>query len=341
MKSLVSVEWNGIPCVCRCRHCLLSNGERTAPKVSYQRAKAVAERFIWWSASQGDSGIPIRFGIGSSYETDSETLIDYTSFRQANNMDGWDYLPLNGLRKRSREDIRRYLLPIRDAGLRVVNLSFHGCRESHDSFAGRSVDFDYLITMAEVMAELGIERSEMILLRRSVMTELPSLLKALDALPGTKQRIGGIQDYLGRAVRLEDERLFADDLGRVPEALLSTLNCGRYRTESEWLETIRAGAVPEPKWCLYVVGISDENINYLESSDCSDILQGITDDEAAIKASSPLLIELCATYGDTNNRRLYTFRDMESRLRGRYYEDTSPEVLPVWFDPSSSRIRMY
>lgn len=340
IKPFVSVEWYGLACANRCLHCYLHAGQRASVSVSYDRAKAIAERFLAWAQATQDQRIRVGFCIGCSYETQLPMLIDYVSFRRDNRMDGWDYLPMNGLRLRTQEELLHVLGSLQSAGLRMANLTFYGARGSHDVFARRGGDFDYLLLIAQVIAELGLARSETILLRKSTLPELPELLRMLDAIPGLEQRAPSMCDYLGRAADLEEERLELQDLKSLPAALRDSINPDRYRTEVSWIQSIMAGDVPAKTRLLYVVAVRDDNVDYLEREDCEFILRHLWQREQERRASAPSLINLAREYGDPVSQRLFAFRDLERKWLGTYYRRHKPDFLREWLDPSAPRIRL-
>jgi len=318
----------------------MSAGPRAPVSVSYERARHIAERFIAWAQGVPGCELRVEFGIGFSYDIELPKLIDYISFRRDNDMGGWDYLPLNGLGLRTREELAHLLASLQSVGLRMANLSFYGTRESHDSFARRRGDFEYLLLMAQVMAELGLARSEFILVRKSALSELPRLLEILDAIPGREQRVPSLCDYLGRAANREEERLEEQDLQALPAALRDGIGRDHYRTEASWMQAILADELPPKSKLIYVIGVRDNNADYLENEACEEILRTWRERDDQRRASGPSLAQVAEQYGDPTGRRLYALRDLEWKWFGRAYAERGAEASQQWLDPSPPMMRL-
>lgn len=270
----VSIQWNGAPCACRCGHCFLRAGEWKPTRVPYQRARSIANRFAAWAQDAASSGVfAVELGVGASYDLPSDILCDFLRFHRERPTPLDMPILVNGLRFRTRAELTDFLLPLQRDGLKTVFLTFHGFRQSHDEFAGRQGDFDYLLMMAEVAAELGLRGDRAILIRKPTLHQLPRLLAALSAINGPAENYPDIYDYLGRAIVREDERPEGDDLQLVPAELREAINMARFRTEGEWVAAVVSGDVPPKSKMLYCLNVDEASVDSLESEPCEDILE--------------------------------------------------------------------
>ena len=102
----ISVNWFGVPCGCRCRHCLLRAGGRPSG-VSYEDAEAVARRFVAWRDEAGRSDLLVDFVVG--YPLDFPQVCDYVRFSRQLGVPGAGYLALNGMRMRTAGELLSFL----------------------------------------------------------------------------------------------------------------------------------------------------------------------------------------------------------------------------------------
>ncbi len=332
----VVFEWDGAPCGCRCRHCCLNSGAPAS--VPYERAKAVAERFLEWTREAGAEHLKMEFGAGFSYECALPQLVDYVSFRREHQMAGSDYLPLNGLRVRDQNELRQMLNALREAGIQTVNLSFYGFGENHDRFARREGDFAYLLLLAEVAEKCALNRSETIFLRKGALADLPQLLDTMDVIPGLVRREVCPWDYRGRAVNLEHDRPELSDVEALPDYIREAVNLKRYRTEGYWIDAILAGVIPPHSERIYFIAVRDDNIEYLEREPWERMLREMRAKDEARRQGEPRLADLARRYGDPGNIRLYALRDLEWKWLGEWYAQRDPAAAEEVFDPARSHV---
>lgn len=321
LDEYVSIEWHGAPCANRCRHCYLNAGERRVTSVSYKRAKGIAQRFCDWAKRFDEPGQHVNLTVGESLEHSPAILVDSMLFRRDHGMQGWDFLNVNGLRYRTRSELVSLYGSLKEAGARLVNLSWHGYADAHDDYAGRKGEFDYLLLMAEVIAELGLQRSDTVLLRKPILTDLAKLMDVLGSIASRGQLVPNMIDYLGRGESVEEERLEMHDLDSLPDELVSRINLSLYRTEASWIETILRDDLAPKTSITYFIAIDEDNIGYLEDEACDDILHGIRKNDEARRAGEPSLADLARTYGDPVGQKLYRLRDLERKWPELFWKD--------------------
>ena len=130
--------------------------------------------------------------------------------------------------------------------------------------------------------------------------------------------------YAGLATRYEDERLTEDDRDNLPEHInaLRSGKFGAWRSEREWipimLETANA-----PRRLVLKLDVDENNIDRLESAPCDEIFLQRERDYRDSYTAIPGLAELCHSYGDLSNRRVYMMsRDVEGRWLDLHQRET-------------------
>jgi len=255
-------------------------------------------------------------------------------------MPGWDYLPLNGLRFREWDQLQELFGSLADAGIRTVNLSFYGLAEHHDQWAGRRGDFDYLMRMAEVTADCGLNRSETLFLRKSTISDLPRLVEMLDGFPGLARRMIEPWDFRGRGTLVEDERPELRELNALPSHLREAVDTERYRTEASWIDAVLGGDIPGKTQRIYFVSVRDENVEYLESENCEAILGNLREHDQAGRRAEPSLTGLARRFGDPDSLKFYALRDLEWKWLSRYYREQGNGIVPDSLNRLRSRSRL-
>ena len=314
------IQWFGVPCLCRCRHCSLRNtGNVTA--VPFSRARALADRFVLWKREQGIADFSIDIIVG--YSCDHPELAKVVAFNAANGVTS-SFAPVKGTRFLSEHELRREFSRLRDIGISNVGLTFFGQRKRHDRFCGRKGDYDYTMKVAHLAAECGLERRESIILGCDAVSEVPELTGVLDDIPGTKGRDIGTWDYRGRAKLLEDERPTIGDVESLPTDLRQYLSPA-CTSEAEWIRRIGAGDYPRKKRRVYLITVSEETVSDLETRDCGRVLSDIRDTNEAFLRSIPSMYDLASLYGNATGEGYYRVRDLEWKWIDLYL-DAHPDV---------------
>ena len=321
----ILINWYGTPCYCRCRYCSLRSGERLS-RVPFERAEMIARKFIEWRDAQAAHDLAVEFVGGYSYELPwSAKSIEFGARH------GTQTAPVvltNGMRTRSDKEMVEMLRTFKDAGMTDVGVTFYGAGETHNRFAGRRGDFDYLLSMAHAAAECGMQRAEAIFVHAGDLGELPGLLTALDEIPGSKHRSICTWDYRGRAKSLEQERIRASEVEALPDDIKRFINLERYRSEAEWLERIAADAVPAKTQRWYFIPVWEDNVEELESSDCGEVIARVRQADDALNRAIPALPTLANLHGDKDGDRFYALRDLEWKWVDVYLDD-HPEIDPT------------
>ncbi len=224
------------------------------------------------------------------------------------------------------DELRDWLLQRKEVGLSRIIMSFAGMGKFHDTWVGRRGEYDFLLTMAKIAAELDMERFETIFLTKSTLPQLELLMNTLDGIPNLAERTVLPLLYRGRARNMEDERITQDMLEQCPERILKYLDLKDLATECEWITRLGDGyESPFAYRKSLIIRLREDNIDELETRTCDEILSDLTKRYDKVHAALPELNELAKTYGDVSNVRMYFIDDLERKWTQRYVQE-NPEI---------------
>lgn len=302
------------PCAHICRYCLISES-RKRTTLPFARFEQLVHRFHDWQQSTRRDNLQIGIFVGPSFDYDIEILQGVARLH-ARRGARFQTINLGGLRIRSGETLIEWLDERRAAGITGFHASLAGCGEVHDRWNGRAGDFDYQISILGLAGERGMVRREKLFLTQNTLPIFDRLLDILDGIPGEiGSRTASPFFYAGLAARYESERLTEDDRDRLPEriARLRAKRFDNWRSEREWIPIMLETAA-QPRKLLLKIDVDETSIDYLENASCEEIF---AEQERRYQESYrlvPALDELCARYGDPDNRKIYPIsRDVEGR----------------------------
>ncbi|HUB94293.1 MAG TPA: hypothetical protein VL993_00160 [Stellaceae bacterium] len=302
------------PCAHICRYCLISESRKRSA-LPFARFERLVHRFFDWKEQAGRDDLEIGTFVGPSFDYDVETLHGVGRLR-ARRGGRFQILNLGGIRMRRDEALVAWIEERQAAGITGFHASLAGCGETHDRWNGRAGDFDYQTTMLRLGGERGMAHRYRLFITQSTLPLFDRLLDILDTIPGdTGHRIATPFFYAGLARRYEDERITEDDRDALPGRVRS-LPLGKFRdwrSEREWIPIMMETA-DRPRRLILKLDVDETNIDRLEAMACEDIYAERERLYQESYVGVPPLEELCARYGDPENRRVYMLsRDVEGR----------------------------
>jgi hypothetical protein len=302
------------PCAHICRYCLISESRKRSA-LPFSRFEQLVHRFYDWKETSGRDDFQIGIFVGPSFDYDLETLQGVARLH-ARRGGKFQTVNLGGLRIRRGDDLIAWIEERRAAGVVGFHTSLAGCGETHDRWNGRAGDFDYQMTILRLAGERGMTRSERLFLTRNTLPIFERLLDILEALPGElRSRVASPFFYAGLATRYEDERLTEDDRDSLPPRIteLRPARFDKWLSEREWIPLMLETA-EKPRRLQLKLDVHESNIDYLESTPCEEIFTTRERQYQESYRNIPGLDELCARYGDRENRKIYMMsRDVEGR----------------------------
>jgi hypothetical protein len=311
------------PCAHICRYCLISESRKRSA-LPFSRFEQVVHRFYDWKQASGRNDFQIGIFVGPSFDYDLETLQGVARLH-ARRGGRFQILNLGGLRLRHGDDLIAWLEQRRAAGIAGFHASLAGSGETHDRWNGRAGDFDYQMTILRLAGERGMVRRERLFLTQNTLPVFDRLLDILDAIPGeVSSRVASPFFYAGLATRYEDERLTEDDRDNLPQRInqLRPARFDNWLSEREWMPVMLESA-NRPRRLLLKLDVDETNIDYLENASCEEIFAERERQYQESYRGVPALDELCARYGNPNNRKIYVMsRDVEGRWLDMHARET-------------------
>ncbi|MGH7064547.1 MAG: hypothetical protein ACREET_10740 [Stellaceae bacterium] len=302
------------PCAHICRYCLISESRKRST-LPFARFEQLVHRFHDWQQSTRHDDLQIGIFVGPSFDYDMETLQGVARLH-ARRGARFQTVNLGGLRIRSGAALIEWIEERRAAGITGFHTSLAGCGEIHDRWNGRAGDFDYQISILRLAGERGMVRREKLFLTQNTLPIFDRLLDILDGIPGEiGSRSASPFFYAGLATRYESERLTEDDRDRLPEPIdrLRPKRFGTWRSEREWIP-IMLETADQPRKLLLKIDVDETTIDYLENASCEEVFAERERQYQESYHLVPALDELCARYGDPENRKIYPIsRDVEGR----------------------------
>ena len=332
--SGIYIQWFGTPCHCRCRHCLLRSGEKLS-KVPFAKVRALAERFVRWRTQ---AGLEFSVDLVAGYQCDSPEYLECAQFNKQHGQSAWWFMPLNGTRIKDDAELEGFLSALKTQGITSIGLTFYGLGEDHDRWAGRPGDFNYILRLARMSVDHGLDRQETVFLSQTGLGHMPELIGLLDSLSGNVGRSVCPWDFRGFGKRLESERILAKQVDGLPDEVKRHVNLDAYASEAEWIGRIATGSIPVKSRRLYMLSVWEENIRELEATECDRILENMRSKDDSLRQALPSLQELASLYGDKSEDRLYKLRDLQWKWTDAHIESHPGVDSSGLFDDLSSCI---
>ncbi|WP_036293151.1 hypothetical protein [Methylosinus sp. PW1] len=308
-RQAIHVHAKLFPCAHSCKYCLM--GDKTLARMDSARFSRVVERLLEWEEQNREAAsVGYVLNYTSDYDRATLELIQALDRRFPRRYPPLSGITLGGLRERSRDELREWLLERQAFGCKTVHASLAGVGAVHDHWNGRRGNFDLIMSTLEVAGALGMALGARLFVATSTLADLPALNARLDRLP---QNPGGWRYlcpffYFGWGVRHEDERIderTRDTLRKWLEALPEgSMRDEVWRSEREWIERIRSEEA-EPREFDLIINVDDDNIDALESMSGAAIVDDYRTRTRAAYAAIPSLAELCDRYGDRDGTKIY------------------------------------
>lgn len=296
-------------CAHSCKYCSMGNKRLT--RISNDRYASFIMRFLEWGEAKHMLPYPIEYTLNYSDDYDRATLEMLHMLKQRSDrkypLGG---ITLGGLRCRSNEELRAWLVERQSFGCETVHASFVGNRETHDYWNGRSGNFDFIMATLSLAGELGMALGARLFVIKSTLASLNDLSEKLDRLPQHNDNWRYAQPffYAGWASRFEEERIDEETRDSLPGWLAPLIQNGAqrdiWRSEREWIAHIQ-NINEHPTEVNLILNLTDENIDRLERMSCEAIVAEYEQRTRAAYAAVPSFHELCDLYGDKGGRHIY------------------------------------
>lgn len=309
----IAIHANATSCAYHCRYCQLATSK---PKpVAFAHYEALVERFIEWRTTSGRTDFGLWPWYGNSYEHDLDTLAGMLSLSRRLGHEH-KVLLLGGIRHRSRSEMRDFLEVRRQLGIDTLVSTFSGYEECHDHWNNQRGNYRFQLDSLHLAAEMGMQLQQRMLLMRSSLPTLESVLADLDGIESRQFTRWAIpMFYSGRAQRLEDERLTEDDFGGLSPRLRACLREDwlNWKSERQWLAQVLAGT-DEVRRTSLTFAVTETSLDWAEHHSCEEILAHLEVQYRESVSRLPSTRELGKRYGDENSQRVYFNQVQMERL---------------------------
>lgn len=302
-----------IPCQCHCKYCLLSWKGSTSG-VPYLRSEDYARR-IYEEIKRDKKDLGFSFYCG--YSMEHPNIEQMLAFARETGSSAASFLQLNGMKMRDDRELGAYLKNLHNQGIRVIDLTFYGMGESHDRFAGRKGDFDYLLRIMKAANGAEIAVTADVALTSQNAPEMGELLSVLKTLSPEKISLF-VPHSEGRGRVLEPVRFSKAAFDSLDGEIQNMLNPRVFKTEAQWLSD--GDFQPYEKRVVTVV-LDQDNISFFEEKSLEEAISYVEQLDDDYYSHFPSLQELAARYGDPENTLFYRRRDLEMKYEKRFMED--------------------
>lgn len=318
-----------VRCYNHCKYCLLS-WDGKCLGIDYARSVEYARNFYnWIKSTHPDINFVYYFG----YSMDHPDLPEAIKFMQETNSPGGEFIQFDGMKMRIREELHELLGSIKELGIKLIDFTFYGTQEYHDRFAGRKGDFELMINSLEIALEKGLNVEVGIPITKENISQIDALIKML---PEDKIRIFLFTPHSGgRGVTLLDSKITIDDYESLSSTAKQYFNRNNNKTPSEWLDT----DLPVVKYRVLTLSLLPTNIEHLEELSFENTLNELERMDEAYYSIVPDFQSLLKIYADSNDRRLYSRKDLYLLYRRRYIADNKLTVVDMIDERFSGSLR--
>jgi len=285
-------------CRCLCRHCLLDS-RYCATGVEYERGEALAAR-VFAEIKAERPELSTLFYAG--YCMDLPQIGRYIRFT------GNAFLQCNGMGMKSEREAEEWMRAAKDAGARLLDMTFYGVGGQHDAFAGRKGDFEYLLLLIDCAHRAGLDVEASVALTRTNMEQMPKLYALLGA-HGVEKTHVFLSHAKGRGIDLTDERLTDEDFERLCPQAKEHFSKIPHKTEAEWIARATmapassSDALPRATDSNVTAGVTSASApssDALPRATDSNVTAGVTSASAPSSGAFPRATDSNVTAGVTS-----------------------------------------
>ena len=308
-----------VPCGCFCKHCLLSYDGKIVG-VDYYRGLNYAKGFNHWLKEfHKDINFTYYFG----YSMDTKNLIDSIDDLKELNSAMSSFLQLNGIKIRNKNELKDYLLDLKNHGIKLIDLTFYGIKETHDKFAGRKNDYEYLLSILDIANEIGLDTEVSIAITKENLNEIDLLVETLESKASNLFIF--IPHCYGRGIELLNSKITIDDYNHLSNTSKKYFNRNNFKTEEEWFKT-KLEIKYEKILCLSLL---KSNIEDLEKMNYSEIFQELEKMDNDFYSKIPTFELLLKLYHNYSNKCLYSKKDLYALYRKRYIKENKLAIEDI------------
>lgn len=309
-----------VPCENRCRYCLLSYDGKVSG-ADYKRSQDYAQRFYTW-IQHNRPDLSFLFGFG--YSMEHPQLIEAIKFCRSIGSATGEFLQLDGMRFRNKQELQALLTELKSSGIQLINLTFYGTEEYHDCFAARKGDFRLMTDTLAQANRVGIDVSVGIPLTHENACQADELLDTLN-----KYRIKHISCFVphseGRGKLLDNIRFSLEDYAKLSDRVKSLFNRNRFKAEQEWLSEEK---LPSPERRVLTLTLTSKNIDFFENMGFKETIAYLEELDDNYYRLIPEFEELMKIYGRKSSK-MYSARDLYMCYQRMYIAEHHLKIYDI------------
>jgi hypothetical protein len=326
-KGLIVRGNNHSDCAHSCRYCPIGRKRSIITLEHYERfVKRVQQ---WIAEARPDLQMFHALGYHANHDqADLETM------RRLNGDPAIRGITLGGLPWRSDEQLRDWLALLESYGLKTVHATFGGINEVHDRWNNKPGNFDLLMRTLRVSSDMGFKLGQRLLVGKSTLSCLESLLDQLECLPWREGdwRYAMPFFYQTKYQRaqpdVEEDRIDEAERERLPKRIRTLFTNPKEPdnlSEREWIEMTKGQ--PEPNYNLTsVIRLTADSMDELERKSIGEIVSDLEARTRRAYESIPSYHELLDRYGDRANTTIYSIRRCLDMKWLDMYRAEHPEI---------------
>lgn len=164
--------------------------------------------------------------------------------------------------------MRQWIAERHQQGLDTLVATFSGYQKDHNYWNNYPDNYQFQLDCLRLAASMGLKTQQRILLLRSSLSSLESVLDDLDSIqPHIRERWAIPLFYSGQARRVEYERLTESDFQSLPERISDILREDKtnWRAEYRWIDYVLQHPVTLPQTVNIPLRINDASLTWLRT----------------------------------------------------------------------------
>lgn len=298
--------------------------------VDYEKSVNYANAFYQWLKINHPE---INFAYFFGYSMEHPQLFEAIEFMQKTNSPGGEFLQLDGLKKRTTNELESFLVKLKNSGIKLINLTFYGTEEFHDTFAGRKGDFTLMVNTLNIAHDIGLNVEVGIPALKNNVNQLEELVKLL-SVNETPVRIFTPHSG-GKGKNLINQKITIDDYNLLSEQVKMRFNRNNNRTQFEWFlnppEEVTARTL--------VISLLASNFDDLQKQSFEQTIKHLESLDENYYSAVPSFQALLAKYCDKNDNRLYTKKDLYNIYRNKFIQENNLKIVDITDERFSGSIR--
>ena len=315
----INIFTHAIPCYNHCKYCLLSwNGN--AIGADYERSENFAKKFsLWLKTKHPDINFAFYFG----YSMEHPELINKLPVLREIGSPSTSFLQFDGMKMRNSAEVECFVKELKIAGIKTLNFTFYGTKDFHDKFAGRSGDYDLMISTLDFALNNGLKVEVGIPAIKDNLKQLDYLIdcfeKKVDKLfiftPHSK----------GRGLNLIDHKITLADYELLSDTVKIYFNRNTNKTPIEWLKS----DIKDEEYRVLNISLTTDNIQHFETQSFEKTINEIEKMDEEYYSIVPSFKELLLKYADDIDNNLYTKKDLYYLYQKRYIQENNLQLNDI------------